>query len=153
MITITLLLAAAAAAPAPTVGIDQVKWLAGCWESTDPARGIEEQWMAPRGGTMLGAGRTVRDGRLIEYELVLIKEDGGRLAYEAHPSGQPSAVFPSKEVGPSRVVFENLEHDFPQRVGYELSGEGVNAWIEGTANGKTKHIDFPYRRAACGGSR
>ena len=148
-----VLAAAAAAAPAASGGIDQVKWLAGCWESVDPARGIEEQWMAPRGGTMLGAGRTVRGGKLVEYELVLIKDDGDRLAYEAHPSGQPSATFLAKETGPTRVVFENLEHDFPQRVGYELTGETLNAWIEGTRGGTTKRIDFPYRRATCGGSR
>jgi hypothetical protein len=147
--TIAMILALAAPS-----GIEQVRWLAGCWESTDPARGIEESWMAPRGGTMLGAGRTVRNGRLVEYELVLVREDGERLAYEAHPSGQPSAVFLSKEVTPSRVVFENLEHDFPQRVGYELSGtDGLEAWIEGTAGGKLKRIEFPYRRVACGGSR
>ena len=138
---------------AAAASIDQVAWLAGCWESTDPARGIEEQWMAPKSGTMLGAGRTVRGGKLVEYELVLIKEDGDKLAYEAHPSGQPSATFLAVESGPTRIVFENLEHDFPQRVGYALSEEGLNAWIEGTVNGRAKRIDFPYRRAACGGSR
>src|SRR5262245_45015204 len=147
-----MILALAAAQAAP-VGIEQVGWLTGCWESTDPARGVEESWMAPKGGTMLGAGRTVRNGKLVEYELVLIKEDGERLAYEAHPSGQPSAVFLSKEASSTRVVFENLEHDFPQRVGYELGKDGLNAWIEGTAGGKTKRIDFPYRRVTCGGSR
>ena len=152
MTALVLAAAAASASPAPA-GIEQIRWLSGCWESVDPAKGVEEQWMAPRGGTMLGAGRTVRGDRLVEYELVLIKEQDGRLAYEAHPSGQPSATFPSKEIGATKVVFENLEHDFPQRVGYELAGETLTAWIEGTSNGKTKRIDFPYRRAVCGGSR
>jgi hypothetical protein len=68
--------------------------------------------MAPRGGTMIGMGRTVRDGRTTEYELVVLKEQDGRLAYEAHPSGQPSAVFLSREITGSSVVFENAEHDF-----------------------------------------
>jgi hypothetical protein len=110
--------------------------------------------MAPRGGTMLGAGRTVRGGKLVEYELVLVREQGDGLAYEAHPSGQPSAVFLSKEIGADRVVFENLEHDFPQRVGYRRDGaDTLTAWIEGTRDGKTKRIDFPYKRAACGDAR
>ena len=152
MTVLALVLAASAAVPA--AGIDQLKWIAGCWESVDPARGVEEQWMAPRGGTMLGIGRTVRDGKLVEYELVLLREDEGRLAYQAHPSGQASAVFLSKEVGPKRVVFENLEHDFPQRVGYELVGDDtLTAWIEGPSKGANKRIEFPYRRTTCGGAR
>ena len=128
-----LLLSAAAAAPA---SIDQVKWL------------------APKGGTMIGVGRTVRGGKLVEYEFVLLRERDGKLAYQAHPSGQPSAVFLSKEVGPTAVVFENLEHDFPQRVGYGLDASGnLIGWIEGTRDGTSKRIEFPYRKAACGGER
>lgn len=152
MTTIALVVALAAA-PVST-GVDQVAWLSGCWESVTPQRTIEEQWMAPRGKSMLGIGRTVRGEALVEYELVLIREDSGRLAYQAHPSGQPSAVFLSREIGASRVVFENLEHDFPQRVGYERTGpDALTAWIEGTRDGTTKRIEFPYRRGSCGGAR
>ena len=153
LLSLAVLLGTAGNAAAQATHDHKLGWLQGCWAIVSQERAIEEQWMAPRGGTMLGAGRTVRGGRLVEYELVLIKEQDGRLAYEAHPSGQPSATFPAKEIGAARVVFENLDHDFPQRVGYELAGETLNAWIEGTTGGKTKRIDFPYRRAVCGGSR
>jgi hypothetical protein len=158
MTTVAIVLALAAAAEgaaAPAASIEQVRWLAGCWESAAPEKGVEEYWMAPRGKTMLGVGRTVRGEKLVEYELVLLREEGAKLAYEAHPSGQAPAVFLSREVGDSRVVFENLEHDFPQRVGYQLDGpDTLTAWIEGTSGGKTKRIDFPYKRAAaCGVAR
>ena len=106
--------------------------------------------MAPRGGTMLGMGRTVRGGKTAEYELVLIKEQNGRLAYEAHPSGQPSAMFLSTIVSETSVVFENPEHDFPQRVGYRRAGaDSLQAWIEGQVNGKSRRVDFSYQRAQC----
>ncbi len=131
-------------------GIDRVAWLGGCWEMASNGRTIEEQWTAPRGGVMLEMGRTVRDGRLVEHEFVVLREDGARLAYEAHPSGQPSAVFYAREWTDSRVVFENPEHDFPQRVGYEQRGaDSLGAWIEGTMNGKPRRVDFAYRRVAC----
>jgi hypothetical protein len=129
--------------------IDRLAWLAGCWESVSADRIVEEQWMAPRGHTMLGMGRTLRGGKLVEHELVVVREEGERLAYEAHPSGQSSAVFLSRELGESRVVFENATHDFPQRVGYERKGAGLLAWIEGARDGKVKRIEFPYRRVAC----
>lgn len=146
----------------PQSTIDRVAWLHGCWQTTTapapPAPSertrvegsvVEEQWMAPRGGTMIGMGRTVRDGRTTEYELVVLREQDGRLAYEAHPSGQPSAVFLSREIGESSVVFENAEHDFPQRVGYRKSESGLAAWIEGTMKGQSRHIDFNYARVPC----
>ena len=150
MITFTTAayLLAVLAADAP-LKIDQVAWLQGCWQMDAV---VEEQWMAPRGGVMIGMGRTVRDGKLVEYESVVLREQDGRIAYEAHPSGQPSATFTAQTIGESTVVFENPAHDFPQRVGYTRDGESLLAWIEGTANGKSRRIDFPYRRVACAGS-
>ena len=130
--------------------VEQVGWLAGCWETGSPQRLIQEQWTTPRGQTMLGMGRTVRDGRTTEHEFVLLFVKNGRLAYEAHPSQQPSAVFLSKEATETRAVFENPDHDFPQRVGYERQGpDGLLAWIEGSQNGRPKRMEFPYRRVAC----
>jgi hypothetical protein len=130
--------------------IDRVAWLQGCWELSSGDRLVEEQWTRPRGGIMLGVGRTTRDGRLIEYETVVLRQQEGRLAYEAHPSGQEAAVFLSTEVTDTRVVFENSAHDFPQRVGYELrSPDALSAWVEGDVKGQSRRIDFPYRRVSC----
>jgi uncharacterized protein DUF6265 len=64
---------AASTVTARQLTVDRVAWLQGCWRSTRGEATVEEQWMAPRGGTMLGMGRTVRGGTLVEYELVLIK--------------------------------------------------------------------------------
>ncbi|MEP6591853.1 MAG: DUF6265 family protein [Gemmatimonadota bacterium] len=113
-------------------GIQRVAWLSGCWELHRGGQTIEEQWMRPLGGSMLGMARTVKGETLVEYELVVIREEGDRLSYEAHPSGQPTTTFKSIVLDDRSVVFENLQHDFPQRVGYTLSDSGVTAWIEGT---------------------
>jgi hypothetical protein len=132
--------------------IDRLAWIQGCWETSSPQRTIEEQWMAPLGGSMIGMGRTVRGGALVEYELVVIREQGDRLAYEAHPSGQPSAVFLSRTITDSMVLFENPEHDFPQTIGYQRKdSESLLAWIEGTDKGKPRRVEFAYRRATCAG--
>ena len=130
--------------------IDRVAWLQGCWELSSGNRIVEEQWTRPRGGIMLGVGRTTRDGRLVEYESVVLREQEGRLAYEAHPSGQESAVFLSREVSDTRVVFENPTHDYPQRVGYERRGsDALSAWVEGSMSGQSRRIDFAYSRVSC----
>lgn len=139
-------------APAIRGPISRLAWLAGCWRRETPARVVEEQWMAPAGGLMLGVSRTVSPGdqRLIEYEVMRIEEKDGGLVFTARPSGQSEASFPSVELGDSLVVFENLAHDFPQRVAYRRAHDGsLRAWIEGTVDGKPRQVEFPYGRAAC----
>jgi Domain of unknown function (DUF6265) len=147
-----LMCAFAFQAPARSSEIDDVAWLTGCWEYSSGARTVEEHWLAPRGRTMMNAGRTVNGDKLLEFETVIIREQDGRLAYEAHPSGQPSAVFLSQRVADREVVFENLQHDFPQRVGYKRAGDSLLGWIEGPRNGQNRRIEFPYHRVACGGN-
>jgi hypothetical protein len=150
IVVVAVLACATDAAWAQNVTIDRVKWLQGCWQMMRGDATVEEQWMAPRGGTMLGMGRTERGGKTGEYELVLIKEEGGVLAYEAHPSGQPSATFLSTTASDTSVVFENAKHDFPQRVGYQREGtDGLQAWIEGEINGQPRRVDFAYHRVRC----
>src|SRR5262245_20220877 len=149
MAMVIVLTASGIAGAATSNGIERVAWLQGCWESVSGDRIIEEQWTAPRAGTMLEAGRTVRGATLVEYEFVVLRERDDRLAYLAHPSGQPAAEFLSTSVEPDRVVFENQGHDFPQRVGYQRIGTLLDAWIEGTQDGKSRRVDFHYKRAAC----
>ena len=150
VVMLASLLCVADVAAAQQATVDRVGWLQGCWHSTRGEATVEEQWMAPRGGTMLGMGRTVRSGKLVEYELVLIREQAGALAYEAHPSGQPTATFTAATVSDGSIVFENPQHDFPQRVGYRRNGaDALEAWIEGQVNGKSRRVDFSYQRARC----
>ena len=138
-----------ASASGPAARVTQVAWLAGCWEQTGP-RVVEEQWTRPRGGLMLGVGRTVRGDTLVEYEQTRIFERGGRLVFGANPSGQAPAEFESIEVSDSSVTFENPSHDFPQRVMYRRRGaDSLIARVEGMRGGKLRGADFPYARVTC----
>jgi hypothetical protein len=135
-------------------GIDDLAWLAGCWQADDGEAGSVEQWMAPAGGTMLGMLRTVRDGKTVEHEFMQITtQPDGTLAFIAMPSGQARTTFVAKTHAPDEVVFENAAHDFPQRVVYRWSAQDrLNARIEGTRAGKSLVIDFPMRHVACAAS-
>ena len=69
--------------------VSHLGWMAGCWQQTGAnGRFVDEQWMTPRGNTMLGVGRTVRGDSLIEYEQLRIFERDGKAVYHAMPSGQ-----------------------------------------------------------------
>jgi hypothetical protein len=139
--------------PAPDRGVQQLRWMEGCWEFTVGERTVEEQWMAPRGGTMMGMSRTVRGSRTVAWETVLLREDSaGSVSYHAFPSGQAAAVFPAAEVSDSHAVFANPSHDFPQRIIYRRRADTLAARVEGEIGGTPRGSDFPYRKAACPGT-
>lgn len=140
-----------ASAQAISPSVSSLEWLAGCWAIEGGEPGSGEQWMLPAGGTMLGVGRTVRRGRAIAHEFMQIREvEPGRLAFIARPSNQQEASFPLLRFGVNEVVFENLAHDFPQRVTYRLiDTRTLHARVEGTVNGPRRGEDFPMLRISC----
>jgi hypothetical protein len=153
IVTAALVLAWDVTSAQAPVGIHRAAWLQGCWELTTPTRSVEESWTSAKGGSMIGVSRTIQDGKTTAYELIVLREQSDRLAYEAHPSGQASATFLSTYISASELVFENPAHDFPQQVGYRINRDedALLAWILGTQKGKYRRIEFPFRRARCSG--
>ncbi len=131
--------------------VEDLAWLAGCWASIGGEAGSGEQWTVPAGKTMLGVSRTVRHSETVEYEFLQIRETAaGEIEYVARPSGQTGAAFLLVRLSEREVVFENPDHDFPQRIIYRLIAEGnLEASIEGEVNGETRTVDFPLRRVDC----
>lgn len=100
---------------------------------------------------MMGMSRTVNDGNTVEYEHIRLEQlDDGFIRYVALPSGQKEAAFRLAKLQDRVVLFENPEHDFPQRIIYQLvAPDSLFARVEGRINGKDKRIGFPYRRVKC----
>jgi hypothetical protein len=148
--------ATGAAGAAENDPLEAAAWLAGCWEAASPdgLNAAEEQWMAPRGGLMVGMSRSIRGGSARGYELATIRADEtGRLVYHALPSGQAPADFPARSIGEGRLEFVNVDHDFPQKIVYaRLDPDLVHAAVFGDADGAEPSFLIPYRRAACPGS-
>lgn len=140
------------AAPAtPAAALQRLAWLAGCWSSERGEPGTGEQWMPLAGGTLLGVSRTVKNGRTVETEFMQIRTTTeNRVVYIAEPGGQKKVAFELLRQDEREVVFENLAHDFPQRVIYRR-GEGgrLAARIEGLRDGTLRGVDFPLRRESC----
>ena len=154
VLRLTILLFALAGtvhAQTPKPSIDDLAWLAGCWEANLRGREVNEQWMKPAGGIMLGMARTVSQGKAAEFEFTQIREDkDAAIYYVAKPSDQAEASFKLVKLQNKEAVFENPQHDFPQRIIYRLQPDGsLFARVEATEKGQTRGIDYPYKRAKC----
>ncbi|MFN0186391.1 MAG: DUF6265 family protein [Aquabacterium sp.] len=142
----TLAAAQPAAAPAADA-LAPVAWLAGCWARLDAEPGSIEQWMAPAGGTMFGMSRTLKAGRAVAHEFLELRAaPEGPITYTAHPSGQRTTSFTLARHSAQELVFENPEHDFPQRIIYRRQGDQLSARIEGLRRGKLSGIEFLFKR-------
>ncbi len=100
---------------------------------------------------MLGVGRTVKNGKTVAHEFMQIRADAqGQIVLIAKPDRKPEATFTMTVGAADAVTFENLQHEFPQRVMYRLlAGDRLAARIEGMRDGVLRGIDYPMRRAAC----
>lgn len=132
----------------PTV--DRLAWMAGHWQGRQAGVFMEEFWLPPRGGLLVGLHRDVPDssGPLFEYLRIETREDG--LYYLASPRGREATPFKLSELSSRRVVFENPEHDFPQRIIYWLDNGGgtLHARIEGDQGGTVQSSEWAWRRSS-----
>jgi hypothetical protein len=132
--------------------ISELKWMAGCWSQDGSETGSVEQWTAPAGGSMLGMNRIVSGGKTTAFEFLrIVEEEDGWIGLVASPSGQETARFELISMSANKVIFENKEHDFPQRIIYLLDNEGnLLGRIEGILDGMEQAADFPMTRSKCG---
>lgn len=136
----------------PVTSIEDFDGMAGCWEHKDTAKNllISEQWMSPAGTSILGMGRTVKNGKTVGFEYMRIEQNADGIFFIARPhENKEETAFKLKSSTLNEVVFENLEHDFPQRVIYKLQGTKMIGRIEGNQNGKFLGIDFPMNKVKC----
>jgi hypothetical protein len=99
---------------------------------------------------VLGTNLTLAGGKA-SWEILRVapSSTGKGVSLFAAPSNQPPAEFPlslAKSSG-RKLVFENLAHDFPQRVIYERAGDKLQARIEGMMGGKLEAMDWSFSAA------
>jgi hypothetical protein len=142
-----LLLAQRPAAAAEPADVSAVAWMAGSWQGSEGGVEMEEVWLAPKGGAMLGVHRDVKQGRMVSFEFLRIETDKEGLVYLSSPRGQPVTPFRLLQITKTRVVFSNPTHDFPQRILYWLADDGrLHARIEGSQGGKPASEEWSWSR-------
>lgn len=110
--------------------LDDLSWMTGHWAATIDGWDMEEVWLPPAGGAMLGMHRDVKGAKsMFEFFRIAATPDG--IVYFSQPRGNPPTPFTLTEVSATRAVFSNPKHDFPQRIIYMLRARQLCARIEG----------------------
>ena len=143
MLASLLMLAQTAVAPAPMPA-----FLAGCWEEHRAGEAwTEECWTSARGGLMIGSGRDGKGDAVGHWEWMRIERsaDGG-VSFYGSPKGAAPVEFKASAANATSITFFNARHDYPQRVSYKLTADGLDAEVS-LADG-SKPNRWRYRRPA-----
>ena len=125
--------------------IEKLAWMTGTWTQNKEGETVQESWLGPRGNMMAGVNLTSSAKRGTSFEFMRVVTTPTGLSYLASPGGKSPTEFKLKEIGDKRVVFENLSHDFPQRVMYWIETDGaMKARIEGTVQAKARAMEWRF---------
>lgn len=103
--------------PRPT---DDLSWLEGCWQSNGQT---VECWTRSGPDTFSGESRTTRSDGAQFQETLSIQKDGDRWIYIAQPGNAAPTRFSEVSRNEFEIVFENPEHDYPQKITYQSNGK------------------------------
>lgn len=141
------LVAAGVESQAPAHEVERLAWLEGRWQGVSGELSMEEAWSSVRGGALLGTHRDVKAGQMVFFEFLRIQATPEGVVYFASPRSRPPVPFKLVELGERRAVFENREHDFPQRIAYWLDAAGaLHSRIEGPQGGKTVSREWVWTK-------
>ena len=117
----------------------------GLWKMEIENAEIYEEWQLVNKNELIGTSYSLENGIKIINENLWIKKFMDKWAYIAVTANEDITLFPLVEHSPKKLIFENKEHDFPQRIIYEFHKDGkLTAAIEGNVNGGLKRKEFSF---------
>jgi hypothetical protein len=124
--------------------------LTGLWKMDSPRGTLYEEWQVKDNNQLSGRSYKIKNNDTLVLENVIISLQGDAIFYTPvvhNQNNEQPVPFKLISCSNNRYVFENKEHDYPQRVIYEMvSTTGLHARIEGNKNGKEMGSDFIYTR-------
>jgi hypothetical protein len=146
--------ALALAAPVPPAGgaepasLELFAWLEGEWLRETKRGQAAERWVRVSEDTFEGEAIVPAGGEMRVFERLRLVRLGDEVFYIAKPDENPyPTAFLLVARDETRFVFENPEHDFPQRIVYTRDGEhGLRVRVEGPRDGETDGFDLAFSR-------
>lgn len=131
--------------------LQSIKWILGNWQNVTPDGTLSEKWKATSDTLWTGEGSvTDTSGNVVfneQLQLILRNDTIWYVPTVGNQNNGQPVWFMQTILTDTSVVFENLQHDFPQRIAYnKTSDTTLYAYIEGLQDGKMRKEEFSYRR-------
>lgn len=135
----------------PERKIRAAEWLIGSWLNPGKDGVAVEEWKAKDDSTFEGTSYVITPADTLILETIRIEERNGNLFYVPTVAGQNDGkpvTFTLTSGGEGKLVFENPQHDFPQKITYTAVGkDSLVAEVSGMADGQLQSFPIPMKRA------
>lgn len=130
--------------------IEKAGWLIGSWQNVSENEISAEIWEKKNDSVFIAKSFVLVNKDTVFSESIRIEQRGNSLFYipTVKEQNQGHAVeFVLVSSNEDQLVFENLKHDFPQKISYtKITHDSIVAEISGIEEGKQKSILFPFTR-------
>ena len=124
---------------------EQIK---GTWQNTSQKQ--FERWYIEKGVPKASSFKLINNKDTVVMERIKIIKENEDLYFVVtllNHKNDPPVRFKKIEETENSITFENKDHDFPQKIVYELSSpNSLKATISGEIDGKTESVLFPFTR-------
>jgi len=131
--------------------LEKADWFIGNWQNNTAEPNFGEVWKKANDSVFKGKSFIVKDKQVNFNEFMTLIESKGKLTFIAAVPGQnkeEEVPFEATSVTSDSIVFENPDHDFPNKIVYNKIGEdSLVAVIYGMQKGKPASVKFAMKRS------
>ncbi|MFV8270935.1 DUF6265 family protein [Flavobacterium sp. GT2N3] len=130
--------------------IKAANWLLGNWENKSADGSLTENWVELNDSTFQAQSYYIKEKDTLHFESITLQQKGKYLTYNAAVKGQnndQAVAFKLKTGTAKQLVFENLKHDYPQKISYtQITSDSLVAKISGIQQGKPSSEEFSMKK-------
>ena len=130
--------------------IKAASWLLGNWENKAVDGTLTEYWGKVNDSTFQAQSYFIKEKDTVHFESILLQQKGENLTYTATVKGQNNdkpVAFKLTTATDKQVSFENLKHDYPQKISYtQITPDSLVAKISGIQQGKPSSEQFSMKK-------
>jgi hypothetical protein len=130
--------------------IKAVSWLLGNWENKSADGNLTENWKKVNDSTFEAQSYYIKEKDTLHFESIILQQKGEELTYTATVQGQNNdkpVAFKLTTATDKQVAFENLKHDYPQKISYtQITPDSLVAKISGIQQGKPSSESFSMKK-------
>jgi hypothetical protein len=130
--------------------IKAAQWLIGKWENKSADGNFEETWKKVNDSTFQATSYFIKGKDTLHFETITLQQKEEDLTYRSTVQGQNNDKAVSFQLNTKiekQLVFENLKHDYPQKISYtQITKDSLVAKIKGIIDGKSTSEQFPMKK-------
>lgn len=137
-------------APQTYEELNKAGWLIGGWENNSPEGRAIETWEKKNDSIYAGKSYFIMGKDTVSEESIVLEQHGKQLLYiptvKDQNEGKP-VTFSLTYSTNQQLVFENPQHDFPQKIAYtQITHDSVWIEVSGMVEGKLQAQNYPMTR-------